>query len=263
MNKKYEQLIADYLGGSLDEASKLQLKELLARGEIDPIAFRTVKQFYEELDTLATPEPSAGMSRNFYAMLEASKEKEAERSSLTGLKHTLRQFVSLFTLPRLAYAFVLLFIGALIGDQFGTNEDRLEELTAEMQNMREIMMVAMLEGSSPTDRLRAVNISTELPVADEKAIQALLFTLNNDKSVNVRVQTVEALIRWGDNEMVREGLVNSIAYQESETVIVALADAMVVLGVRNSVDKFEELLKNRDLDINVKQKLQTSIAALL
>ncbi len=261
MNKKYEQLIAEYLEGSLDEASRLQVEELIARGEIDLIEFRAMEQLHDELGTLTTPEPSAEMIRNFYAMLEA--EKGAGSAFLPALKDRFREAVAMLTLPRLAYTFLLLIIGAFIGDQFGTSEDRLEELTAEMQNMREMMMVTMLEGASTTDRLRAVNISAELPVADEKAIRALLFTLNNDESVNVRVQTVEALTRWGDNEMVREGLVNSIPYQESEIVIVALADAMVELGARNSVDKFEELLKYREMDINVKQKLQTSIAALL
>lgn len=261
MNEKYEQLVADYLAGSLDEEGKLRVEQLIANGEIELIEFKAIEQLHDELDVIATPAPSPDLSTGFYTMLE--KEKAASRLFSFSLVEKLKALFAELTMPRLAYACLLLIVGGFIGDQFGRNESKLEELSAEMQDMRQIMMVSMLEGASTTDRIRAVNISAELPVADEKAVQALLFTLNNDKSVNVRVQTVEALSRWGDNEMVREGMVNAITNQESEVVIIALADAVVSLGLKNSAKELEELLKYKELDINVQQKLQTSIAALL
>lgn len=261
MNEKYEQLVADYLAGSLDEEGKLRVEQLIANGEIELIEFKAIEQLHDELDVIATPAPSSDLSTGFYAMLE--KEKAASRPFSFSAVEKLKAVFAELTMPRLVYACLLLIIGGFIGDQFGRNESKLEELSAEMQDMRQMMMVSMLEGASTTDRIRAVNISAELPVADEKAIQALLFTLNNDKSVNVRVQTVEALSRWGDNEMVREGMVNAITNQDSEVVIIALADAVVSLGLKNSAKELEELLKYKELDINVQQKLQTSIAALL
>lgn len=261
MNEKYEQLVSDYLAGSLDEEGKLRVEQLIANGEIELIEFKAIEQLHDELDSITTPEPSSNLATSFYSMLE--EEKAANKPFSFSVAEKLKALFAELTTPRLAYAFLLLIIGGFIGDQFGRNESKLEELSAEMQDMRQMMMVSMLEGASTTDRIRAVNISAELPMADEKAIQALLFTLNNDKSVNVRVQTVEALSRWGDNEIVREGMVNAITNQESEIVIIALADAMVDLGVKNSAKEFEELLKYKELDINVQQKLQKSIAALL
>ena len=50
--------------------------------------------------------------------------------------------------------------------------------------------------------------------------------------------------------------------QDSDVVIVALADAMVELELNASKGQFEQLLKNREMDISVKQKLQNSIAVL-
>jgi len=91
----------------------------------------------------------------------------------------------------------------------------------------------------------------------------LLFTLNNDPSVNVRVQTIEALKRWGGNERVRQGLVHSIAIQDSPIVLIELADAMTELEVRSSAKEFEKVLQERELDYNVQQKLQSSIAVLM
>ena len=80
--------------------------------------------------------------------------------------------------------------------------------------------------------------------------------------MNVRVQTIEALKRWGENERVREGLVNAIGVQNSDVVIIALADAMVELGLESSKSEFEEIINQRDLNINVKEKLQSTIAQL-
>jgi HEAT repeat protein len=156
----------------------------------------------------------------------------------------------------------LLIVRGFIGAQFSSNDSQISDLTTQMQEMQELMVVSMLEGPSTTDRLKAVNISAKLPIADEKAMLALLFTLNNDESVNVRVQTIEALKRWGQNEAVREGLVSAIGIQDSDVVIIALADAMVELGLENSKTEFEDIINGRELNINVKEKLQSTIALL-
>ncbi len=262
MNEKYEQLIADYLAGNLDDSEKAELQELITKGKIDFIDFRAMEQLHDELDLIPVPEPSQEMNSKFYTMLEKEKSG-ASSSALEALTQSLSNLLNKLTMPRLAYAFVLLVVGGFIGNQMGNNDTQIEQLTSEMQNMREMMMVSMLEGPSTTDRLRAVNISAQLPSVDEKAIRALLFTLNNDESVNVRIQTIEALSRWGDNELVREGLVRSIAGQESDIVIIEMADAMVELGVKNSANEFQRLIDEKDLSGATKRKVENTIAVLL
>ncbi len=102
MNENYEQLIADYLKGNLDQEGKNKVEELLASGEIDFIDFRAMEQLYDELDTVSTPEPSREMSQRFYAMLE--EEKVAAKSSFAGkMKEGIQALLSKITMPRLAY----------------------------------------------------------------------------------------------------------------------------------------------------------------
>ncbi|MDZ7756352.1 hypothetical protein [Rhodohalobacter sp.] len=262
MNEKYEQLIAEYLAGELDNEGKKKLEVLIAEGKIDFAEFREVEAIHEGLMDLSIPKPDEKMSERFYTMLEEEKS-----SNSIGLKQwmadQLSRLVESFSLPGLAYALVLIFIGGFFGFWLDQDRSQIDQLSQEMQSLKEIMMVNMLEGSSATDRLKAVNISTELPNADMEAVNALLFTLNNDPSVNVRVQTIEALKRWGDNERVRQGLVRSIATQESPIVLIELADAMTELELRSSAKEFEKVLQERELDYNVQQKLQSSIAVLM
>ncbi len=261
MNKKYEKLIAEYFGSELSEEKKAEIEKLMASGEIDLIDFKAMEQLHDELDMVAVPEPSPEMSNRFYQMLE--EEKASTRSSSNiNIVEKLNELFAAITMPKLAYAFVLLIVGAFIGSWVGNSNSELEELTTQMQAMREMMVVSMLEGASTTDRLRAVNISAELPTADEKAVRALLFTLSNDESTNVRVQAIETLKKWSEDERVREGLVNAIGVQESDIVIIALADAMIELGLERSKTEFENLMKERQLNVSVKEKLQNTIAAL-
>lgn len=262
MNEKYEQLIADYLSGELDVEGKSKVEELIATGEIDFMEFRELEAMYEDLGSISIPKPDTKGHARFYKMLEEAKQAK-RRTWFQFITELIQNLRSEFTMPRLAYAVILMMIGGFIGSQINNDRSDIEQLSMEMQTMKEMMMVNMLEGSSAADRLKAVNISSELPSADAEAIHALLFTLNNDPSVNVRVQAIEALKRWGENERVREGLVQAITKQESPIVIIELADAMIELELRNGAVEFERLLQERELDYSVQQKLQSSIAVLM
>jgi hypothetical protein len=262
MNEKYEQLIADYLEGTLDDASSKELEQLIEKGEIDFIDFKAFEQLHNDLEMISIPKPSDEMRNRFYSMLNTEQEKLKSSESIRWIEN-LRAWINSLTAPKLAYAFILLVIGGFIGNLTGSDSEQIEQLTSEMESMRQIMMVSMLEGPSATDRLRAVNISSQLPQADERAVQALLFTLNNDSSENVRIQTIQALTRWGDIPTVREGMIRSISRQESDLVIVALADAMVELGARNAAQEFEKLKQERELSSSIRSKIDNTIAVLL
>lgn len=262
MNEKHEKLIADYLAGNLDDTGKTKVEELIASGEIDFMEFRELEKLHEDLGSIPVPKPGSEMSSRFYAMLEEEK-KSVKKSWVKLMREQVQNLITEMTVPRLAYALILLIVGGFVGSQLNGNESEIEQLSQEVQTMREMMMVNMLEGASAADRLKAVNISTEIPSADSEAIYALLFTLNNDPSVNVRVQAIEALKRWGTDERVRRGLVQAIAKQESPIVIIELADAMIELELKNSAPEFRKLIEERELDYTVQQKLESSIAVLM
>lgn len=262
MNEKHEKLIADYLSGELDAAGKNEVEELIADGIIDFMEFRSLEKLHDDLEQIPVPKPPTELRDRFYGMLEEEKNRNAGRWK-DKVTDAFNVFIDAFSMPRFAYTLVLLLIGGLAGSQLGGSPSEIDKLSNEVQKLREMMMVNLLEGASASDRLKAVNISSEFPSADTDAIRALLFTLNNDQSINVRVQAVEALKRWGDDERVRSGLVLAISKQESPIVIIELADAMIELELKNSADEFRKLLQERELDYSVQQKLENSIAVLM
>ena len=87
--------------------------------------------------------------------------------------------------------------------------------------------------------------------------------LNTDSNVNVRLAAVTSLSNYVENPIVREGLVMSIAKQESPMVQIALADLMVKLQEQQSIDSMEELLNKANTNDVVKQKLEESINQII
>jgi len=121
----------------------------------------------------------------------------------------------------------------------------------------------MLNQPSSFERLKAVNISSTIDHTNDKVINALLKTLNNDPNVNVRLATIDVLVQHGSDPRVREGLVRSINRQKSPLIQAALADAMVVLQDTSSVKELRKLLQRKDLNQTVKTKIHSSITKLL
>ncbi len=229
------------------------------------------KQLWEKLGKLKTPEPSSEMKPRFYAMLDTYKEETASKNE-NSFEQILANFKSIFTYKpayNWAYALVILCLGGMIGffakntdSQLVSDKEDVKKLSSEVQEMKQMMMLSMLENPTATERLKAVSYTQELNTVDDKVVEALLTTLNADPNENVRLVTLEALIELGENPKVREGLVQSLLKQESPLMQVALADAMVKLQEKRSVKQFKQMLKNDNLDNAVKGKIEKTIEVL-
>ncbi|MEO7530876.1 MAG: HEAT repeat domain-containing protein, partial [Sediminibacterium sp.] len=108
-----------------------------------------------------------------------------------------------------------------------------------------------------------VSYSSEIKSANKEVVDALLSTLNNDENVNVRLVTLEALSQYANDAAVREGLVQSIIQQDSPLLQAALADVMLKLQEKSSVQSFRKLLQNKDLDHSIRGKIEQTITKLI
>lgn len=266
-SEKYIDLITGYFQGRLNAAENEQLQMLLEEGKVDISELIELQKVYNEMEILKVPEPRARVRQNFYSMLDKEKAKQAQAKGLNErISEWIHRVKSSFELRNLGYATAIFMIGILMGDllnPISNREDKIDRLSSEVSQMREVMMISLLENDSPVERLRAVNISNQIPSSGNRTIDALFHTLNNDTNVNVRIAAVNALAERGSNPEVRSGLVNSIVRQKSPLVQIALADAMIELQERRAVEEFEILLARDDMDTSVRNKLENTILALL
>lgn len=228
--------------------------------------FETDKELWQLLGkAVVVPEPSGAMREGFYAMLDNYKKTEAKRS-----RNSWQDFVEKFQqwwtpqlALRVAYSACLLSIGLFVGYWLNRPQDvKMEALTTEVQQMRQMMMLSLIENPSASERLKAVSYTKEITEVDDKVLQALFTTLNNDPNVNVRLVTLEALAELAHDPKVRQGLVLSLSKQESPLVQVALADVMVKLQEKRSIKAFRQMLRRDDLNDLVKTKIQQTIKDL-
>lgn len=264
IDEPYIRLITAYITGAITPEEQAELDELIELGEIDRHDIKEMENLYQQMGTLPEAEPGDAVRKRFYTMLEAEKQKVTPtiEQRLTQWLENLRAG---FQLRRFALAMGVFIVGLLIGNlttPFQDYRHQLDQLSSEVSQMREVMMLNLLDNESATERLKAVNISTEMQPADNKIAEALLKTLNKDPNVNVRLAAIEALVRHASNPLVREGMINAIAAQDSPIVQSALADAMLRLQEKRSIDAFKELLDQNGLDQGVRDKLQNTIAAL-
>ncbi|MEZ4903239.1 MAG: HEAT repeat domain-containing protein [Spirosomataceae bacterium] len=225
-------------------------------------------EIWEQLGKLKTPEPSAKMKPRFYAMLDTF-HKEIDTKETRSWTNVLVGLFSYKPAYNWTFAIVILMLGASIGyligrpdSQMMSSHQKVETLASEVQEIKRMMVLSMLENPTATERLKAVSYTQELNTVDNQMIEALLTTLNFDSNENVRLVTLEALVALGDNPKVRKGLVQSLLKQESPLVQVALADAMVKLQEKSAVKPFKQLLRKDNLHQVVKTKIEKTIKAL-
>ncbi|QJW91475.1 HEAT repeat domain-containing protein [Spirosoma taeanense] len=264
-------LLADWLSNQMPEQERESFDAHLAQCPACREELSTVRQLWQRMGKLPVPEPSDVLRIRFQAMLDTYKDTVAteQKSWVNGLVRQLRQRWTDQPALRVAYSLALVLVGVVAGYWFHQHsgptvayQQQIDTLSTQVQEMRQMMLLSLIDDPSATERLRAVSYTNEIRQADDKVVAALLTTLNNDSNVNVRLVTLEALAKLADDPKVREGLVQSIARQDSPLVQSALADVMVKLQEKRSIKPFRQLLRDDNLNGLVKNKIEQSIREL-
>ncbi|MEL6865297.1 MAG: HEAT repeat domain-containing protein [Bacteroidota bacterium] len=256
-----QELIQKYHQGILSESEELALEQHIEAGTIEVEQLSDLKVLSQRLDQAFDVDPSPALRQAFYEQLAKEKAhlpkpKESQWSRLWDR----------FWVQRLAYSLVLLAIGFGAGYFLQSNKgykDQLANMSGELTEMREMMMLGLLDKESASERLRAVSLTQEMPEVSQQVAEALLKTLNNDENVNVRLSTLEALFPYANDPKVREGLIRSIPQQDSPLVQMALAEMMVALQEKGSIEGLRDLLNREETPKEAKEKIQHSIEILL
>ena len=94
-------------------------------------------------------------------------------------------------------------------------------------------------------------------------IAALLDTLDNDPSVNVRLSAVDALYLFSGREEVRTALTASLSRQTSPLVQIALIDLLVSLKEKQAAAALKKLLADKKIIPEVQQRAQLGISKII
>lgn len=262
--EKFEIWMMEYLSGELDENEISEFQKHLQEYPEHRKEFDAMNSTWEQIDRIEAPVPSERMDTTFFDMLNEEVEKKNPKTS--NWMESLKSFFGSIQKPQLAFGMLLLAIGLGAGYLLKSNprtlpikETIISDADTETEEVRGQLVLTLLEQTSANKRLQGVNEAAKLNDANERIIEALFTTLNNDPNINVRLVAIESLSKYVETPQVRMGLVKSIAFQDSPLVQIALADLMVALQEKTSIESMKQLLEKPDIDTTVKQKLEESI----
>jgi len=227
------------------------------------------------MEEIPVPEPSGAMMPKFHDMLATFQAAEKQKKSfLKAFIERIRDWWILQPKSQLAYGIVLLLIGAGAGFLLHRNDVpnsnvstnykiQMDSLSSQVKEMKQMMMLTLLENPSASERIRGVTFTNEIKSTNKQMLDALISTLNNDPNVNVRLVTLDALTHFADNAAVREALVQSIVRQESPLVQSAMADVMLKLQEKRAIQPLKQLLQHKELNEMVKTKIEQTINQLI
>ncbi len=264
-----EELFIAKLQNTLSGSEQAELDQHLKACPACAEEFAAFTLIWQDMAAIDAPEQSVNMESNFNAMLQDYKRSASQQSKLSKLREQLALFWKRPLAWPLSYQLVVVLLSFFCGYMVfwqgkGEQQDRqLTALTNEVNELKQTMMLALLENPSASERIKAVSYTEQLGSADQQVISALLTTLNSDPNVNVRLTTLEALAKLADHPEVREGLIRSVAQQESPLMQSAIADVMLKLQEKRAVKPLKKLLKEPGLNEGVREKLTETINSLI
>jgi HEAT repeat protein len=267
----YKEQFTLLLTDSLDQTKRKELEAHLEICADCQMEFQVFQKIWNLMGEIPKPIPSDKMRAGFNAILNNYKEEQiVNKKPMLDWLNNIKVYWHLQARPQFAFIIILLMIGIFAGyilhrpGQTSVSYNRqIDSLSSQVSEMKQLMMLSLLQNPSASQRIRAVAYTDEISNVDEKVIEALLTTLNEDPNVNVRLITLEALVKLAHEPKVREGLVRSISLQESPLVQSAIADVMVKLQEKSSVQSLQKLLSKKDLNKMVKLKIEESIHKLI
>jgi anti-sigma factor RsiW len=264
--------LMDWLAGTLPAAQHQAVEAHLTQCPGCQQELATVRALWTTMGELPVPAPSEQMRPRFYSMLAEFQveEQRKQRWSIDGIIERIKEWWQPAYGMRVAYSIALLLVGLVGGyalkSRPETSELAVQQPTtsaaASQSDVHQTQVLAMLNNPSAVQRLRAVSYAEEVAPTNERVVAALLSTLNQDPNVNVRLASLEVLTGLTQDPMVRQGLVRSLTLQDSPLVQSALADVMVQLQERRSVRPLRKMLKQENLNEQVKDKIEQSIESL-
>ena len=268
-NQDYTQLLMSFIKNELADEEKLTLIKAVNEHKELSDELIEIQNTWTLLNQYEAPEPSIRMDEKFQNMFSSyQSERKGFSFSKVGLavSNLVNQMWPTHKAAQMTMVSLLMLIVFFGGYWLSSGQNYREQISRQNTEIKELqanMMLTLLSQKSPIERLKAVSISQDLKEIDTKITEALLNTLNHDDNDNVRLASLEALIAFADNADVRMGLIASIGNQDSPLLQMALAEVMVKLQEKRSVEALREVLKNENTPEEIKVKIRESINVLI
>ncbi len=260
--KKVQNLITHFFENDLNKDQVEEMEKHIESCNECNAVFDEYQTVFENMNNSPVIAPSKNLKKGFLEMLENQKLE---------LKHQSRPLVKWHNTIafKIAASIMLLFGGYLVGNKTGVSDSETayhKELTTikdDIQIMKQAVLVSKFRKESASERIKAVNQTSEIMQPDSLVINALLSTLNTDQNTNVRLAAANALGRFRNSSNVRNGLIESLENQKSPTLQIELITILTSMEEKKAIRSFERLVNDQDTYDMVRDQAKMGIAVML
>ena len=264
MNPQIEQALINYFEGQLSAEEKRKIDLLVMKNAEVQQAFEEYQTLYTEMDDAPIHMPSPVLKQKFNHWLEEQQAKAYEQKAVTVDNPRTIRLPKNWQWAAAAALFILTTSFAYLISNNWSQQNQITALAEEMQNTRKMLALSMLDQSSASQRIKAMNeISQKIELVDPQIINALVHSMQTDENINVRITAAEALVNFAGNQGVTEGLIEALEKEEDPRVQITLIEALVSIGAGKAVNPLQELLQQDTIVPVVKESAARGLDILM
>ncbi|MDC6366262.1 MULTISPECIES: DUF2887 domain-containing protein [Flavobacteriaceae] len=259
--ERITELIPDYLDNVLDDATKQMVEQYLAQHPDFRQEMEGYKSLFKAFDE-DVKVPSDKLKRSFEEALEHEKRKTTKVVALPQKKEK-SQWAN--NLLKVAASIALLVASFQMGGVFQqkkSNED-LAELQNESLQMKQTVMLSLMENQSASKRIQGVNYIEEFENPDEAIINALANRLLFDENDNVRLTATEALSKFTASETVKKVFIEALEKEKNPSIQIAIIQLLVQIQEKKAVAPMQKLLEQEDTQPFIKEQIKSALPKII
>lgn len=256
-----KELMIDYIDGKLSGELKAFVEKYIEKSAEHQKEYKSLKETVGLLQHDKQLEPDSNLRLDFLNALEQ------EMNTLNADKKGSTRIIGLrlANVWQVAAAVALLAVGLLGGMWLmkdNSHQKQMLALQREMEQTKKMVMLALEDQDSPSQRMLGVNASYELPRADDEIVQILVKTMNEDENVNVRLAAINALAKFSAEPQVRKALIASLEKQTDPIVQITLINLMVELKEKGAVEELKQIINDSTNVESVKDEAHMAVFKL-
>ncbi|WP_298900507.1 HEAT repeat domain-containing protein [uncultured Psychroserpens sp.] len=260
--KDIEQQIVDYLDGQLPVETSQKIKSHITTCDDCQVVYKETKSLFLAFSKVEEEQPSDNLRHEFYKLLE--EEKQLQNDKVVELSKPEKDFPwkQAFQIA----ASILFMIGGYLLGSHNSKQMASHEISALQKQtieLREDMMLAMIENQSPSKRIQAVNFTESFVKPDTKILEALIQRMEYDGNMNVRLAAAEALSEFPESSIVKDAFIAALTTQKDPSLQIAIIQFLVKIQEKRAIAPMQQLLEHSDTPDFVKEQVNSGISQII
>ncbi len=259
---RVSELLPEYLDGVLSTADQKLVESHLSNSAELRQELEELRSLFNAFDSEKQSVPSDRLRTKFEEALALEKEKD---SKVISLESKPRKSGWASNILKIAASIALLVASFQMGSVF--QQKRVSGDIAQLENetlqMKQTVMLSLMENQSASKRIQGVNYIEEIPNPDEAVVIALANRMLNDANDNVRLTAFEALSKFTSSETVKNVFIEALGKEKNPSIQIAIIQVLVQIQEKKAVEPMRRLLEQEDTQPFIKEQIETGLPKII